>query len=256
MNFSDIWQYFSKLIINNGWLIQLVVIIAVTFVAGFIEKKIYLKLYPKLKSTPKIWDDSFLLALHDPLRTLIWLSGTLLSVEVILTAIETADKVIRIIHLTESLLIVVALVWFLICYIKKIEDRYVIHHLSDERKIERSNVRAMGQLSRIFAILVGILISLQIFGIPISGLLAVSGVGGLVLGFAAKDTLANFFGGFMIFFDRPFTVGDWIYSPDKDIEGTVEYIGWRLTCIRRFDQQPLYLPNWVFSTIFLINSML
>ena len=57
----------------------------------------------------------------------------------------------------------------------------------------------------------------------------------------------------MIYLDRPFKVGDWIRSPDRDIEGTVVKIGWRLTEIRTFDQRPLYVPNSMFSTIALQN---
>ena len=94
---------------------------------------------------------------------------------------------------------------------------------------------------------------LQTLGISISGVLAFGGVGGIAVGFAARDLLANFFGGLMIYMDRPFTVGDWVRSPDRDIEGTVEKIGWRLTQIRTFDQRPLYVPNSVFANISLEN---
>ncbi|MDA0423769.1 mechanosensitive ion channel family protein, partial [Stutzerimonas frequens] len=48
-------------------------------------------------------------------------------------------------------------------------------------------------------------------------------------------------------------VGDWIRSPDKEIEGTVEYIGWRLTRIRTFDKRPLYVPNATFANIAVEN---
>ncbi len=57
----------------------------------------------------------------------------------------------------------------------------------------------------------------------------------------------------MIYLDRPFEVGDWIRSPDKEIEGTVEYIGWRLTRIRTFEQQLRYVPNSAFSSITVDN---
>ena len=56
------------------------------------------------------------------------------------------------------------------------------------------------------------------------------GIGGIAVGFAAKDLFANLLGGLTIYLDRPFTVGEWIRSPDKNIEGTVEQIGWRNTC--------------------------
>jgi MscS family membrane protein len=93
----------------------------------------------------------------------------------------------------------------------------------------------------------------QIFGISISGMLAFGGVGGLIAGLAAKDLLANFFGSIMIYLDRPFKVGDWIRSPDRSIEGSVEKIGFRLTVIRTFDQRPLYVPNSVFTSIAVEN---
>jgi len=57
----------------------------------------------------------------------------------------------------------------------------------------------------------------------------------------------------MIYMDRPFKVGDWIRSPDKEIEGTVEEIGWRLTRIRTFDMRPLYVPNSTFANIAVEN---
>ena len=90
-------------------------------------------------------------------------------------------------------------------------------------------------------------------GFSIAGVLAFGGIGGIAVGFAAKDLLANFFGGLMIYLDRPFAVGDWIRSPDRELEGTVEDIGWRLTRIRTFDKRPLYVPNAVFTQVAVEN---
>ncbi|MEX2506104.1 MAG: mechanosensitive ion channel family protein, partial [Pseudohongiellaceae bacterium] len=98
-----------------------------------------------------------------------------------------------------------------------------------------------------------VLVALPTMGLDITALLAAGGVGGIAIGFAAKDLLANFFGGLMIYLDRPFAIGDWIRSPDRNIEGTVENIGWRLTLVRTFDKRPLYVPNSVFTNIALEN---
>ena len=94
---------------------------------------------------------------------------------------------------------------------------------------------------------------LQTLGINIAGLLAFGGVGGIAISLAAKDILANVFGGLTVYLDRPFAVGDWIRSPDQEIEGTVEEIGWRRTVIRTFDKRPLYVPNAVFTNISVEN---
>jgi MscS family membrane protein len=111
----------------------------------------------------------------------------------------------------------------------------------------------VAKLLRASVIITALLIAMQLFGYSISGLLAFGGIGGIAVGFAAKDLLANFFGGLMIYLDRPFSVGDWVRSPDKEIEGTVEDVGWRLTRIRTFDKRPLYIPNAVFANISVEN---
>ena len=102
-------------------------------------------------------------------------------------------------------------------------------------------------------IITATLVILQTLGYSISGVLAFGGIGGIAIGFAAKDLLANFFGGLMIYLDRPFAIGDWIRSPDREIEGTVEEIGWRQTRIRTFDKRPLYIPNSIFASIAVEN---
>jgi len=122
-----------------------------------------------------------------------------------------------------------------------------------EKPMDPTTVSAVAKLFRAAVIITATLVAMQLFGYSVSGLLAFGGIGGIAIGFAAKDLLANFFGGLMIYLDRPFSVGDWVRSPDKEIEGTVEDVGWRLTRIRTFDKRPLYIPNAVFANISVEN---
>ena len=138
-------------------------------------------------------------------------------------------------------------------YIARVETYMLTVRIDVSRKRDRTSVRAVSQLLRVVVVVIFFLIFMQIFGLPITSLLAFGGFGALALSFAAKDTLANFFGGMMIFWDKPFSVGDWVRSPDRDIEGTIDHIGWRLTRIMTFDRRPLYVPNSLFSTILLEN---
>ena len=120
----------------------------------------------------------------------------------------------------------------------------------------RTNI-PIGTLCRILKILVvifALLTTVETSGINISGLLALGSVSGIILGFASKDLLANFFGATLVYLDKPFEVGDWVRSPDKNIEGTVEAISWRLTKIRTFDKRPLYVPNSIFNSIVIENA--
>ena len=79
-------------------------------------------------------------------------------------------------------------------------------------------------------------------------------VGALAISFAARDSISNIFGGCMILLDRPFRIGDYISSPDRNIEGTVERIGWRVTLVRTPTKSIKYIPNTLFTTLTIENS--
>lgn len=90
-------------------------------------------------------------------------------------------------------------------------------------------------------VVLGVLIVLQNFGLNVMSLLAGLGLGGLALALAAQDTAANLFGSLTILADNPFKVGDWVKI--KDLEGTVEEIGFRSTRIRTFYNSVITIPN-------------
>lgn len=98
---------------------------------------------------------------------------------------------------------------------------------------------------KVLVVILGILITLQNFGVNVVSLLAGLGIGGIALAFAAQDTVANVFGSIMIILDRPFHMGDWIKVADT--EGTVEEIGFRSTRIRTFYKTLVTIPNSVMA---------
>ncbi|EOW4138372.1 low conductance mechanosensitive channel YnaI, partial [Shigella sonnei] len=116
-----------------------------------------------------------------------------------------------------------------------------------------TSARIMSRIIKITIIVVLVLLYGEHFGMSLSGLLTFGGIGGLAVGMAGKDILSNFFSRIMLYFDRPFSIGDWIRSPDRNIEGTVAEIGWRITKITTFDNRPLYVPNSLFSSISVEN---
>ena len=121
--------------------------------------------------------------------------------------------------------------------------------LEGEGSVDKDSIRLFTRLVKIlfvFAIILGVA---QFYGYAVSSILTLGGVGGIVVGFAAKDMLANVFGGLMIQMDKPFSTGDWIRTTDKSIEGVVEKIGWRMTRLRTFNKNPVYVPNSIFATI-------
>jgi len=234
------------------WVTQVFIVIFLTLLLSFFQKRVFARIEVKLTASSNPWDDLLVGALRRPVGFLIWLLGVLFAAEIVKHQSQAA--IFNIIDPLRDIGVVVILVFFLMQLIKRAELILVEQKSKNGvPDFDQHTVQAIGKLVRISVFITGGLILLQTLGYSISGLLAFGGVGGIAIGFAAKDLLANFFGGLMIYLDRPFKVGDWIRSNDRDIEGTVENIGWRLTRIRTFDKRPLYVPNSIFTNISVEN---
>ena len=232
------------------WAIEIVGIFIFILLFNYSCRLILNKLEIKAKKTKNTWDDALVHALRTPIRFMGWLVGfnllTLFSTDVL------PGYVYQNVVIGNKLFLLLFLMVFLNSFIKKSEDNLTSQKfLSDP--VDPTTVKAISKLLRASVLIVVLLTVMQLFDYSVSGLLAFGGIGGIAVGFAAKDLLANFFGGLMIYLDRPFSVGDWIRSPDKEIEGTVEDIGWRLTRIRTFSKRPLYIPNSIFASISVEN---
>lgn len=235
---------------DNLWVYQVFSVIFVSLVLAYIGKILLDRLDKKAHSTANVWDDALVTAARKPLWVMIWSMGLLWAGQI--TAAQMDDGLAAVLDKGQSVLLIVLLAWFLLRLSGEVEIR-----ISDRRyrkkPVDLTTANAIGKLLRISVIITAGLVILQNMGYSVSGVLAFGGVGGIAIGFAARDLLANFFGGMMVFLDRPFAVGDWVRSPEKEIEGTVEHIGWRLTRIRTFDQRPIYVPNSVFASVVIQN---
>lgn len=103
-------------------------------------------------------------------------------------------------------------------------------------------------------ILIAILVTAQNLGLNITSLLAGLSIGGLALGLAAQDTVANLFGAVSIFLDKPCKVGDRIRVDAFD--GVVEAIGLRSTRLRNLDGHLVTVPNKTMGNAAITNISL
>lgn len=108
-------------------------------------------------------------------------------------------------------------------------------------EIDEILIPFLSKALRALVVIISISIIAQVFEYEISGLVAGLGIGGLAISLAAKDALANLFGGIVIITEKPFSIGDWILTPS--VEGTVEDITFRSTRIRTFAQAVVTVPN-------------
>ncbi|WP_114766865.1 mechanosensitive ion channel family protein [Vibrio rhodolitus] len=235
------WSAFYQQLDSN------VLLLTVTsLVVWLIWRIVYNRLEALTGRTNIHWDDLALQALKTPVSTLIWCWPATISLGFVLQ--QQMDAKLDWLSTLKLILVISIFIWVIMRLINNVEE-YVLA----QKKRDETTVQAIAKVARLFFLTIGALSIMQAFGLSLSGLLTFGGVGGLIVGLAAKDLLSNFFGGMMIYFDRPFKVGDWVRSPDRQIEGTVERIGWRMTVIRTFDKRPLYVPNSVFSNIVVEN---
>lgn len=243
---NELGNFFPQPLLDTiqTWDSNVLIITGASFITWIVWRMLFSRLEILVDRTRFHWDNLILEALKLPISVIIWVWPATISVGFLLK-----DRIDITWFSSLKLLIMIAVfIWIMMRFINNVEQ-----HILKNSNRDETTVQAIAKVSRLFFIILGTLTAMQALGLSLSGLLTFGGVGGLVVGLAAKDLLSNFFGGMMIYFDRPFKVGDWIRSPDRQIEGTVERIGWRMTIIRTFDKRPLYVPNSVFSSIVVEN---
>lgn len=244
-------QWWQQLVASGQtWILEIFVIVVVTLFANYFAVKFLKHLKQQTLRTKNLWDDALVESVSKPLAYLIWLIGFSWAAEIV--DAHSGTTILVAVNAVRDVLIIALLAWFIVRFIHQTEINLLAESKNEEH-LDASTIMAMARLFRAAVIITAVLVVLQTLGYSVEGVMAFGGIGGIAIGFAAKDLLANFFGGLMIYMDRPFTQGDWVRSPDKEIEGTVESIGWRLTCIRTFDKRPLYVPNSVFASIAVEN---
>ena len=147
-------------------------------------------------------------------------------------------------YLTRCLHIVVAfsLTWLLLECVDIGLSQWRARAAADaDKHFDEMLVPVISKGLKVFVVIVALLATAQNLGLNVTGILASLSIGGLALGLAAQDTLANLFGAVAVFVDRPFRIGDRIQL-DK-VDGNVESIGLRSTRVRNLDGHLITVPN-------------
>ncbi len=247
----ELAERFGLAILAEPWiakaLLALLATVAINFVAGLLLRKAA----HIAAGSVNAWDDILIQAARRPLPAMIWIVGLAFAASIVRRHAD--DPLFDLVSPLRDIGVVVCLAWFLFCMIRLAGENFVAVRMQQGDEVDKTTVNALSKLGRLTVLITAALVIMQTLGFSVSGILAAGGIGGIAVGFAAKDLLANFFGGLTIYLDRPFSVGEWIRSPDRQIEGTVELISWRHTRIRAFNKNPIYVPNSVFTTIVVEN---
>ncbi len=145
----------------------------------------------------------------------------------------------------------VGLAWFVAVLLTRVGVFIANHGFRDARPLKKQFIGVMFRIATILVVTTIAVISLQRLGVPIAGLIAGVGVGGLAIALAAQSTLENFIGGIILYADQPVKVGDFCKFGDR--RGMVEDVGLRSVKIRTLDRTVVTIPNADFAKLQLEN---
>jgi MscS family membrane protein len=189
-------------------------------------------------------DDIIIDVLRNPLVLVIGLIGIYVVITNMLTLSETAAVWFWNIY---QIIIVLNVAWFLSALFESILEQY-IKPLTEksESTLDDQLLPILSKGIKTIIWVLAIIVGLNNAGFNVGALLAGLGIGGLAFALAAKDTIENIFGGFTIFTDKPFKLGDRIRV--NGFDGAVEEIGLRSTRIRTLSGELVTMPNKHFSS--------
>ena len=231
-------------------ILKALIILTVTGIFCFLMPILYQKYQRSLdKKSPIL--SVLLESAYKPLVISIAIMGIFFALESLCIAWQ--GFTIKPFRLIQNLLFTGLLAWFLWRFVSFSKEAFLAINKASNKIIDKSLIHGLSQIAKLAIIILTVLSLLQNFGFSIAGILAFGGMGGIVIGFAAKDLLANVLGSCMLFLDRPFVIGDQISLPALKVEGVVEAIGWRVCRVRTPDCRPVYIPNALFSNLVVEN---
>jgi len=225
----------------EAYFIALGILIIGVIVVKVLQKIVLYRLKKWAEKTDTNLDDLLIKSIEKSIIPLLFF-GVFYSALTSLTFITRVSKIIEIASLFITTFFIVrfiasSILITLTYFIKK-----------QERGEEKARqLRGMTVLINIFVWVIGIVFLMDNLGFDISAVVAGLGIGGIAIALAAQTILGDLFSYFVIFFDRPFEVGDFITVQDK--VGTVEYTGIKTTRVRALTGEQL-----VFSNTDLTNS--
>lgn len=236
----------------SSWFMQVFVGLGFAFGFSILFKRIMDKTLQAVSKTSIPWDKALIKSVRSTGVIALWSMAFVFTLKVIDREFEI-DWLFSLSSLQHSIWVVILSI-FIIKMIDNTEREYVKYKVAHEEKVNTITIAAFAKGARLVIYVVCTMLVLQGFGMSLSGVLALTGASSIVLGLAAKDTLANIFATLSLYADRNFEIGDRVSSSDRTIDGHIADIGWRQTKIINLDKNPIYVPNNLFSNIIVSNK--
>ncbi|OLF72300.1 mechanosensitive ion channel protein MscS [Maricaulis sp. W15] len=230
----EVWNTsFLGVSVGQGLAALLIVLIGLV-ARGLIARWLIAALKRLAERTETTFDDAVVDALSGPMKLVPVIVSLFFALNILQIGAEGALRG----HQFVQSLVVIALFWSLHNAVGPLA-----HALQGLRNaLTPVMVDWMTKALRIVFIIVGAAAVLQVWDIPVAGIVAGLGLFGVAIGLGAQDLFKNLIAGILILTEKRFLPGDWV-KVDGVVEGTVEEINFRSTVVRRFDKGPVYVPN-------------
>jgi len=234
---------------------RIFVIVVAIFIINIIIRIAFILFEKKLSHKSEILR-IFYHAINKPLRIITWIIG----LWVILTQAITWQRrafltILDISYMAVKVLVILSIAWALFSFAKELKSYFIKKNTrTDGGYNDFSMIETIHKAAQFVIVLFAFFSVLSALNIP---LMALAGMTTVIAGFVAisqQELIKNLFGGVVLYLDRPFSVGDWIYTVTGNIQGTVEKISFRLTVIRSLDKRPIYVPNSMFLSTAVVNG--
>jgi len=156
-----------------------------------------------------------------------------------ITTLNLNDNVHILLHRISAVVITFYVLRLVIAVIKYAIERKMMKEDDTDAKLRQ--IKGIMVIIRIVVWVLGIVFLLDNFDYDVTAFITGLGIGGIAVALAAQNILGDLFNYFVIFFDKPFEVGDFIIIDDK--RGTVEAIGIKTSRIRSLTGEELVFAN-------------
>ncbi len=230
----DVWQTsFLGVSVGHGMAALCVLLLGI-LIRGLVAHWLLAFLRRMSEKTETKIDDAVVSALEGPAKLVPVIVSLFFAINILQLG---GDGALRGHQFVQSL-VVIALFWALHNAVGPLS-----HALESSRtSLTPVMVDWMTKALRIVFLIVGAAAVLQVWDIPVAGIVAGFGLFGVAIGLGAQDLFKNLISGILILTEKRFLPGDWILV-EGVVEGTVEEINFRSTVVRRFDKGPVYVPN-------------
>lgn len=242
--FSYLSRFFSYRTLESLG-IALVIFLVFMIIRTIFVKYIYKLLHKATRKTQTNLDEKILLAFEKPLKALFLILGIYFATIYLLSELGVEVSTISQFRLILRSSLIILIGWG--CYNLTTPHSVLYEELSQKYnlKVDKILFPFLSKVLRVVIIMLVISIVASEWNFDVNGFVTGLGIGGLAFALAAKDALANIFGGLVIILDKPFSIGDWIQT--TQVEGIVEDISFRSTKIRTFGKALVTVPNSILA---------